>query len=115
MNRTATRRALAIALGGWGVYRALYVAAMLASPPAPLLLPCFVLQAVFGIAAGIGVWRGARWAPLAVVLLAGSIAATALVEAFVLGIVAYGRALVEAVVALAGGLLLAAWLGGGGR
>ena len=56
---------------------------MLVGPPVPLLLSGFLRQAVFGILAGIGVWRGARSAPLVVVLLGASIAATALVEGFV--------------------------------
>jgi hypothetical protein len=81
---------------------------MLIGPPVPLLLIGFVLQAVFGILAGIGVWRGARWASLVVLLLGASIAATALIEGFVLGIVAYLRALLEAGLAIAVALLIAA-------
>ena len=83
---------------------------VLVGPSDPLLLSGFVLQAVFGILAGIGVWRGARSAPLVVVLLGASIAATALIEAFVFGIVAYLRALLEAVAAIAVALLIAAYV-----
>jgi hypothetical protein len=50
---------IAVALSGYGLYRALYVPAMLVRQPVPLLLIGFLLQAVFGILAGIGVWRGA--------------------------------------------------------
>ena len=92
---------IAVGLGGYGLYRALYLPAMLIGPLIPLLLVGFLLQAVFGILAGIGVWRGARSAPLVVVLLGASIAATAFIEGFVFGIVAYLRALLEAVAAIA--------------
>ena len=99
-----------MALGCYGVYRALYVVPMLVGPADPLLLIGFLLQAVFGIAAGVAVWRGAGSAPLLVVLLGVSVAATALIEAFVLGIVAYLYALIEAVAAIVVTLLIAAYL-----
>jgi hypothetical protein len=79
---------------------------MLVGPPVPLLLIGFLLQAVSGLAAGVGLWRGASWAPLAVVVLGVSAAGTVLIEAFVLGIVAYLRALLEAVVAIVAALLI---------
>jgi hypothetical protein len=82
----------------------------MAGTPAPLLLVCFLLQVFSGIVAGIGVWRRASWAAGAVVLLGASIAITALVEGFVLWIVAYLFALAEAVLALALALMLAAWV-----
>ena len=101
---------IAVGLGGYGLYRAFYLPAMLIGPLIPLLLVGFLLQAVFGILAGIGVWRGARSAPLVVVLLGASIAATALLEGLVFGIVAYLRALLEAVAAIALALLIAAYV-----
>ena len=101
---------IAVGLGAYGLYRALYLPAMLIGPLIPLLLAGFLLQAVFGILAGIGVWRGARSAPLVVVLLGASIAATALLQGFVFGIVAYLRALLEAVAAIALALLIAAYV-----
>jgi hypothetical protein len=110
VNRSTALLLIAIALAGNGVYRALYIPAMLVGPPVPLLLIGFLLQAVFGIVAGVGVWRGARWAPLAIVLLGASIAATALIEGFVLWIVAYLRALLEAAVAIIVTLLIAAYV-----
>ena len=55
-------------------------------------------------------WRNARSAPLAIVLLGASIAATALIEGFVFGIVAYLRALLEAVTAIAVALLIAVYV-----
>jgi hypothetical protein len=79
-----------------------------------MLFTGFLLQAVFGIAAGFGAWRGAGWAPHVIVLLAASIAATALVQGFVLEIVAALRALLEAVLAIVAGLALAAYVGRAG-
>ena len=113
MNRSTALIAIAIALAGYGIYRALYLPGLFAGPPAPLLLIGFLLQAVLGVAAGVGVWRGAPWAPLAIVLLGASVAATSLVEGFVLGIVAYLRALLEAAVAILVGLVLASYVGAG--
>lgn len=95
MNRSTTLLLIAIALVGYGVYRALYLPGMLVDPQVPLLLIVFLLQAVFAIAAGLGVWRRASWAPIAVGLLGASIVATALTE-LVLGLVAGFRALLEA-------------------
>ena len=83
---------------------------MLVGPPVPPALVGFLLQAVFGILAGIGVWRGARSAPILIVLLGASIAATALVEGFVFGIIPYLRALFEAVAAIAVAVLIAVYV-----
>ena len=85
---------------------------MLVGPPVPPALVGFLLQAVFGILAGIGVWRGARSAPILIVLLGASIAATALVEGFVFGIIPYLRALLEAVAAIVVALLIAMYVKG---
>jgi len=63
VNRSVTLLPIAITLGGHGVHRSLYVPAMLVGPPVPLLLVGVLLQAVFGIVAGICVWPGVRWAP----------------------------------------------------
>ena len=101
---------IAIVLGGYGIYRALYLPAMLVGPTDPLLLVGFLLQAVLGILAGVAVWLGTRPAPLLVVLLGVAIAATALIEAFVLGIVAYLYDLMVAVVAIVATLVVAAWV-----
>ena len=111
MDRSTTRVALSIALAGFGGCRALYIPALIAGPSAPLLLIGFALQAALGIAAGVGVWRGAPWAPRIIVLLGASVAATALVEGFVLEILAALRALLEAVSAIVIGLVVAAYVG----
>ena len=90
----------AIAMAGYGTYRALYIPAMLVGRPSLPLLVGFLLQALFGIIAGVAVWRGVPWARLVIALLGASVAATAMVEGFVLGIVPYLRALLEAVVGI---------------
>jgi hypothetical protein len=111
-ERSATLLLIAVTLAGYGIYRALFIPGMLVGPPVPLLLVGFLLQAVFGIVAGVGVWRRARWAAATVVLLGASIAATALVEGFILWIVAYLGALLKAVAAVVLSLLIAAYVNG---
>jgi hypothetical protein len=100
---------IAIALVGLGIYRALYLPGMLVAPQVPLLLVVFSLQAVFGIAAGVAVWRRASWAPLAIGLLGASIVATALVEVF-LGVIAALRAVLDAGLAVLVSVLLIAFV-----
>jgi len=109
MNRSTALLLIAIALAVFGIYRALYVPGMLIGPSVPLLLIGFLLQAVFGIVAGVGVWRGASWAPLAIVLLGASVAVTALFEVL-LGVIAYLRALLDAAVAILVTVLMAAYV-----
>ena len=111
MNRSTISILIGVSLVAFGVYRALYVPGMLVAPQVPLLLVGFVLQAVLGIVAGVGVWRGARWAALAVGLLCASMVATDLVEVFV-GIIAYLRALLEAVLAILVAILVIRYLRG---
>lgn len=110
MNRSTRLLAIALGLVGYGIYRGLYIPAMVVGPPVPLLLTGFLLQAVLGIAAGLGVGLAARWSPLVIVLLGASAAATALIEGFVFGIVAYFRALLEALVTIIVAVLLAAYV-----
>ena len=98
-DRSTTLLLIAIALAGYGLYVAGYVPGMLLGRPGPLLVIGFILQVVCALAAAVGVWRGRPWAAGAVVLLGVCIAATWLVEGFVLGIVAYLYALLVAVLA----------------
>jgi len=104
------RALIAGALLAWGISRALYVPPMLVGPIVPMLLVPVALEAVIGIVAGLGVWVAAGWAPLAVVTLGAIVAATAMIEAFVLGIIPYLAALVEAVVAVVVAILVAGYL-----
>jgi hypothetical protein len=100
MNRSTTLVLIAVALAGYGVYAASYVPPMLVALLVPTMLVGFVLQAVCALAAAFGVWRGQRWAAGVVVLLGLCIAGTWLFEGFILGLVAYLRALLVAVIAL---------------
>jgi hypothetical protein len=109
-DRSAALLLIAVLLAGYGVYIAGHVPAMLVGQPVPLLLIGFVLQVVCALAAAFAVWRGQSWAPAAVVLLGVSVAATWLVEGFVLGIVAYLHALLVAVLAIVVALILAAYV-----
>ena len=110
MNRSTTLLVIAVALAGYGVYASSYVPALLVGPTVPALLIGFVLQAVCALAAALGVWRGQRWAAWAVVLLGVCIAGTWLFEGFILGIVAYLRALLVGVIALVVTLVIAAYV-----
>jgi hypothetical protein len=101
---------LAIALAAYGVYHALYAIAMLPGLASHLLFFAFALQAVLAILAAIGVWRQQRWAAAALLLLGASIAATALVEALVLGIIGWLYALLIAIAAIVIAILLAAYV-----
>lgn len=109
-DRSTALLLIAVALAGYGVYIASYVPALLCSPPVLLLLIGFVLQAVCALAAAVGVWRGQSWAAGVVVLLGVSIAATWLIEGFVLGITAWLHALLVAVLAIVVALIIAAYL-----
>ena len=112
MNRDPSLLLIAAALIAFGVYRALYLPGMLTPGGSmPLMFACYLLQAVFGIAAGICVWRGAGAASLLILLLGAAIAATGLVE-IALGIVAWLYALLGAVIALVVAVLLARYVAG---
>ena len=103
---------IALALVFYGLWKAAFVPAMFVGHTALLLAIGFLAQVVLAVAAAVGVWLAQPWASLALILLGASIAATYLVEAFVLGIVAYLYALFASVVALVVTFLLAAWVDG---
>ena len=109
-NRSTALSLIAVALAGYGVYVGSYVPGLLFGQSLVLLLICFVLQTVCALAAAIGVWRGQPWAPRVVVFLGVAVAATSLVEAFVLGIVAYLHAILVAVAAIVIFAVIAAYL-----
>ena len=109
-NRSTALILIALALAGYGLYIGSYVPGMLVGQSALLLLICFVLQTVFALAAALGVWRGQSWASGVVVALGVAVAATSLVEAFVLGIVAYLHALLVAVLAMVVVVIISAYL-----
>jgi hypothetical protein len=109
-DRSTVLLLIAVALAGYGLYIAAYVPAMLLGQPAPVLLIGFALQALCALAAAVGVWHGQSWAAGAVVLLGVIIAATWLIEGFVLGIVAYLYALLVAVLAIVVAVAIAAYV-----
>jgi len=109
VTRFQTLSLLAVVLAGYGVYTALYLPAMLVGPPMPLLVICFIVQVVSALGAALGLWSGQRWCAAMVLLLGASIAATQLVEVL-LGVLPYLRAVLVAVLAIVGALLLAAYI-----
>jgi hypothetical protein len=111
VERRTGRLLIALALAGFGIHRALHAIAMLPAPASPLLLLLFALQAALAIAGAFGVWRERPWAGAALLGLGAAIALTALIEALVLGILGWLYALLIAVLAIGGALLLSAWLG----
>ena len=110
MERRTALLLIAIALAAYGAYHAIYAIAMLPVPASALLLLAFALQAALAILAAVGVWREHRWAATALLLLGASIAVTALVEAFVLGIIGWLYALLTAITAIVIALLLGAYV-----
>ncbi|MGD9764032.1 MAG: hypothetical protein AB7V27_09985 [Candidatus Binatia bacterium] len=111
MNEHSTvRLVIAIALAAYGVYAASYIPALLIGEPLLLVIAGFTLQAVLAVAAAVCIWRRSPLAPVLVIALAATMAATALIEGFVLGIRPYLYALFAAVVEIAVALVLAAYL-----
>jgi hypothetical protein len=110
MDRHMAFLLIALALVVYGVYHALYAVAMLPEPGSLLLFIAFALQAVLAILAAVGVWRRQGWAAATLLALGASVAATALVEAFVLGIIGWLNALLIALLAIVIALLLGAYV-----
>jgi hypothetical protein len=110
VSRPTALLLIAIALLVYGLYHAIYAIAMLPGPASPLLLIAFAVQAVLAVLAAVGVWRQERWAGAICLLLGASVAATALIEAFVLGILPWLYALLIAIAAILISLLLGAYL-----
>lgn len=100
MNRNAATTVVAVALLGYGLYIGSYVPPLfVGSPPASILFG-FLLQMIAALAGAAGVWWRQSWAPAAVIVLGAAIAATALIEGFVLGLVGYNHALAVAILGL---------------
>jgi hypothetical protein len=85
MDRPLWRIVLAIVLLAFGLERgALAFAASGSGPDAAVL--CLALEAAAGVAAALGVFLAAAWAPASLIGLGVVLAATALLEAFAWGI-----------------------------
>ena len=110
MERPTALLLIVLVVVAWGAYHALYALLMLPEPGSLLLFVGFALQAVLAILAAVGVWLRQRWAAAALLLLGASVAATALVEAFVLGIIGWLYALLIAIAAIVVTLLLGAYI-----
>lgn len=105
-DRSTALLVIAVGLAAYGLYIAGYVPGLLIGQPMPLVLICFVLQVVLALVGAVSVWRGQRWAPGVVMLLGVIIAVTWLIDAFILGIVAYLHALLIAILAVVVAVLL---------
>jgi len=108
VNRDTSLVAIAIALVAWGVFRALYLPALLGDLSTPLFA-CYLMQTAFGIGGGIETWIGSARAPLWILLLGASIAVTGVIEV-AFGIVAWLYALIGAVAALVVAVLLSRYV-----
>jgi hypothetical protein len=100
---------IALLLAAYGLYIGSFIPAMLIAP-VPVLLVAYLLQAVAAFAAAYGVGMRRAWATTAIIVLGASVAATWLIEAFALGIVAYLHALAVAVLAVVLAMAGAAYL-----
>jgi len=110
MHRRTALAVIAIGLALYGVYVALYLPALIAGTPAPLLLAGFVAQACAALLAAVGTWRDAPWAAFALVVLGAAVAATEIIEGYVLGLIAYNHAVVVAVIGLLITIAIAAYI-----
>ena len=91
---------VAILLAAYGVYAGSFVPGMLVAPSSAVLPVAYIVQTALAFAAAVGVWLGRSWAANVILALGAVVAATWLIEAFALGLVAYLYAIGIAVVAL---------------
>jgi hypothetical protein len=112
MRRTPVHAVIAAILAVYGLYIASYIPPLIdgGDVPAPLLFAGFLLQACAAFLAAVAVWNAAAWAPGAVVMLGIAIAATEIMQAFVLGVIPFDHALLVAVVALVLTVFVAAYI-----
>src|SRR5437588_12802416 len=95
-----------ILLAAYGLYVGSFVPAMLVAPASLVLPVAYIAQTILAFVAAAGVWFRRSWAGNVMLVLGAVVAATWLVEAFALGIVAYlyaiGIAVLAIVLAIAG-------------
>lgn len=91
---------VAILLAAYGLYAGSFVPAMLVAPSSPVLPVAYIIQTILALVAAVGVWLGRSWAANVILALGAIVAATWLIQAFALGIVAYLYAIAIAVLAL---------------
>ena len=113
MDRSIALLLIAILLAGFGLYTGLNGVALLVGATSPLLMLTFLAQGVLAIAAAFGVARAQPWAAGLLLVLAIVVALTALIEAFVLGILPWLYAILIAVIAIVLALAIGQILRGG--
>ena len=107
MERSAALKLIGVAFAIYGIYRALLLPGLFVGPAEPLLLACLLVEVIAAFAAAVGLWRDDRWAPIATIVLGAAIAATELVEAAFLGIIALDRAILFGAVAILVAIVIA--------
>ncbi|HZT78168.1 MAG TPA: hypothetical protein VFA27_16050 [Vicinamibacterales bacterium] len=111
-QRDAVLRAVAIVAALYGVYTLLYVPPLVVGAPAPLVLLVVAAEAICALAAAVGLWRRAAWAPAAIVAWGAAFVFAQLVEGPVLGLIANLRAVAAGAAALVLALVVAAYARG---
>ena len=111
MNRRAAMGVLAIALAAYGIYTALYLPPLVASGHSAFLLAAYAVQACAALFAAVGLWRASAWAPAVIIILGAAVVVTQLVEAFILGIIAYVPAIAVSVIVLLAAIAIAVYSG----
>ncbi len=110
MSRDLLTTVIVLGLAAYGIYIGLYIPPMLVGTPPMSILVGFLMQVVAALMGAVGVWTRRSWAPLAIIVLGAAIAATSLLEGFVLGIISYNHAVVVAVVGLVVTILAAGYV-----
>ena len=109
MERSGLVRAIAVAIGVYGVYVASFVPVVITGHPAPLLVTCLVLESCAALIAAVGLWRGDHWAPAATIAAGAAAALTQGIEGPVLGLIAIDRAVLVGAAAILAGIAIAAY------
>jgi hypothetical protein len=106
MDRPLWQIFLALFLVSFVVQRGAAAYAIHLTGTEPELMAGHAVQAALGLVTAVGIWLGSRWVLGALIALGVSVAATALVAGFQLGVRPVFAAVAEAMVALvaAGGL-----------
>ncbi len=100
MDRVSATRVIAILLGVYAVYTALFLPGMFVAPVLAILLIGTIAKVAASGAAAVGVWRMRGWAAAAIIVTGVVVAAMWLLEAFVLGLVAALTAMAFAAIAV---------------
>jgi hypothetical protein len=110
MGREPLTVLVVVGLVVYALYIGAYIPPMLVGTPPVLVLIGFLAQVVAALLGAAGTWWRQPWAPHAIVGLGVAIAATAIVEGFVLGLIALNHALAVAVLALAIAFVIAVYV-----